>query len=151
MSRTRFLLTFAPLVSLGLFGVWLGFQTREPSDPRLLVSPLLVLGVLVGLLITFRRDLREPEAEKRAEWERTKAKGKPRHVVSLVGFGMLSWVLLLLLPSLLVDVYWGGESWGVTLQHLRRHAALGVLVAAICGLWAMAWWSSQERKYRGVI
>ena len=150
MSRTRFFLTFAPLFSLGLFGVWLGFQTHDPADPRMLLGPLLVLGAVVGLLTAFRRDLREPEGEERAEWERTKAKGKLRHVVSQVGSGVLFWVKLMLL-ALLIDVYLGGEPRDVTLRHYMSQAALGLLVAVVCGLWALAWWSLQERKYRGVI
>jgi hypothetical protein len=150
MSRTGFLLTFCLLVSMGLFGMSLGFQTRDPSDPRLLLGVLLVLGVVVGLIAAFRRDLREPEGEKRAEWQRTKAKGRLRHVLGQIGSGALFWGLLLLL-SLLVEVYWGGKSLGVTLQHLRRQSALGVLVAVICGIWALTWWSHQERKYRDVI
>jgi len=147
MSRTRFLLTFTPLVSLGLFGVWLGSHFA-PSDPRMLLGPLLVLGVIIGLLIVFRRDLREPESEKRADWERTKAKGKRHHVLSQIGLAVLHWGQLFLV-LLLLELYWGGWSWDATLRHLRRYAAPGVLVAAICGLWALAWWSYQERKYRG--
>lgn len=149
MSRTRFLITLTPLVSLGFFGMWLGFKTRDPSDVRMLLGFLLVLGATVGLLIAFRRDLREPEGEGRAEWERTKAKGRRRHVLSQIGFGALYWVLLSLV-LLLVELYRDAGAWGASLRHLRWQAALGVLTAGICGLWALAWWSYQERKYRGV-
>jgi hypothetical protein len=148
MSRTRFLIAFSLLVSLGLFGMWLGRQTRDSWDPTSLLGLLLVAGAVVGLIVAFRRDLREPEEERRAEWERTQAKGRLRHVLIQVGLGAFVWGLFLLI-SLLVDVYRGGEYWGAALQYLGRHAALGALVAAICGLWALVWWSRQERKYRG--
>jgi hypothetical protein len=148
MYKMRFLLTFTFLVSIGFFGTWLGFQTRDPSDVRMLLGPLLVLAAMVGLLIAFRRDLHKPEGEKRAEWERTKAKGKRNYVLGQIGFFLLSWVPLSLF-SLVDDVYWGGESRGVTLQHLRSRAAVGVLVAAICGPRALMRWSYQERKYSG--
>jgi hypothetical protein len=148
MSRMRFLLTFTFLVSIGLFGTWLGFQTDDPSDIRMLLGLLLVLAAMVGILIAFRRDLHKPEGEKRAEWERAKAKGKRHYVLGQIGSVLLPWVLLSLL-SLVDDVYWGGKSRDVTLQHLRSRAAVGVLVAAICSLWALMRWSYQERKYSG--
>jgi hypothetical protein len=149
MSRTRFFFTYIFLMALGLFGMWLGFRTRDASDLGTVLGALLVLGATVGLLFTFRHDLREPESEKRAEWERAKAKGRRHHVLSQIGFGVLCWVLMLL-PSLLVDVYWGGGPWDAALLYLKMQAVLGVLVVAICGLWGLMWWSYQVRKYRGV-
>jgi hypothetical protein len=145
MARAQFSLTFTSLITVGLFGMWLEFQARDSSGTGAVLGLLLMLGAIVGLLITFRRDLRESESEKRVGWERTKAKGGLSHVLGQVALGVLSWYLLLLL-SLLADVYWNRESWGAALRHLRGQSTLGVLVAAICGLWAVGWWSYQKRK-----
>jgi hypothetical protein len=145
MSGKKFLLIHILLVTFGFFGLWVGLGASGASDPRMWLGLLIVLGTSVGLLVAFRRDLRKPESEKMVEWERAKAKGRLNYVLGQVGLWAFTWGAFLLFS--VCQLYWDGEGWGAAMRYVRRHAALGVLIAVIVCVWSLAWWHRQEKKY----
>jgi peptidoglycan/LPS O-acetylase OafA/YrhL len=149
MSGKKFLLIHILLITFGSFGLWVGLGASGTSEPRMWLGFLIVMGVGVGLLVAFHRDLREPESEKRAEWERAKARGRLSYVLGQVGLWAFTWGAFLLFS--ICELYLEGEGWGAVMQPIRRHAGFGVLGAVIYGVWSLSWWHRQEKKYEQLV
>lgn len=148
MSEKNFALAYTPLMVLGFLGVWLGFQTDDPTDFRFWFGFIMVLGAVLGLIVVFRRDLRPTKQEKSIEWKRIESKGKLRFVLIQV---LLSEVgMLPLLATDLFEVYQRDMS-RASLQALSWLLIIAILVAVFSCLWAVMWWHSQERRYANAL
>ena len=148
MSGKAFALWFTPFFALGLVGVWL-FGGHQHSGIRFAAGLCLTLGAIAGLLITFRRDLWTPEAEKRAEWAKARARGRRNYVMREV---------LKALTCLLVTVATiiGGQlAWGLPKEAVwstaRMYGSIAAITAPLAILHSLWLWRRQEKKYAGVV
>jgi ABC-type dipeptide/oligopeptide/nickel transport system permease component len=147
MSGKAFALGFIPLFGVGLTGAWLLLGGHLQSGPRFAAGLCLTLGAVAGLLIVFRRELRETEAEKRARWAKVKAHGKRSYVVREA----LRSIACLLLPAaaLIVAQVLRGRPGEELLYTARMYTYLAAVGAPLTILLALWWWHRQEKRYAG--
>lgn len=144
MSRTNLAIGYLLIVTLALFGVWLGSVATDSTDFRRWLGLTLLVAAFIGLVLIYRRDLRPSAEEKEFEWQHVKTNGKIRYVVIQVLSSQLVWLPLLI--QWVLEVYkdgWQSEHylppwWWVVL------AASGAPFAFV---YSMSWWRRQERKY----
>lgn len=144
MSRTNLAISYLLIVTLAILGLWLGSVSVDSGDARRWIGLTLLLCAVGGLVLVYRRGLRLSAKEKELQWQRIKAKGKVRYVISGVLLSQSVWLPLLFGSLFEISKYgtWRSASlppwWWVVL------AALGAPIAFI---YSMIWWHRQERKY----
>lgn len=149
MPGKKFALYFVALLASGFAGGWLGLQNPRGSTPRAVAGLALMLAAVVGFVTVFRGELRESEAEKRAGWAKTKAKGRKGFVTRQV-LGALLFLLLFRAPDL-AGAYFSGRPAGESLRSLGDLIWLAPAAAAAVALWPLAWWNRREKRYAGVV
>jgi hypothetical protein len=104
----------------------------------------LLLGAAVGLVIVYQRDLRPSQQEKWVQWQRIKAKGKTRYVLTQMLWTQVVWLPIVL--GSLFEIYKNGLGYSRSLPPWSW-VVLAITGAPFAFVYSVVWWRRQERKY----
>jgi hypothetical protein len=142
MSRTRLAFAYLIIVTLGILGVWLGSLAVDSGDVRRWLGLTMLLGAVFGLVVIYRRDLRPSEREKEIEWQRIRARGTLRFVLTQVLLSQIVWF-----PMICGGAYelYKTPTWSALTLPPWWWFALAAIGAVFSFVWSLTWWQRQGR------